>query len=91
VPPQTSAGGGAYSVQVTSQRSEAEAQTAYRALQAKYPGVLADRQVMIRRADLGEKGIYYRAQVGPFGSSEQASEFCSSLKAAGGQCVVQRN
>jgi len=90
VPQQTSAGG-AYSVQVTSQRSEAEAQTAYRALQAKYPGVLADRQVMIRRADLGEKGIYYRAQVGPFGSSEQASEFCSSLKAAGGQCVVQRN
>lgn len=94
VPQQTASatpGGGAYSVQVTSQRSEAEAQTAYRALQAKYPGVLADRQVMIRRADLGEKGIYYRAQVGPFGSSDQASEFCGNLKAAGGQCVVQRN
>jgi hypothetical protein len=29
--------------------------------------------------------------VGPFGSSEEASQLCSSLKSAGGQCVIQRN
>jgi hypothetical protein len=79
-----------YAVQVTSQRSEAEAQSSFQALQAKYPNVLGSRQAMIRRADLGEKGTYYRAQV-PFGSQGEASEFCASLKAAGGQCVVQRN
>ncbi len=82
---------GAYSVQVTSQRSEAEAQTAYRSLQSKFPEILGARQAFIRRADLGERGIYYRAQVGPFATSEQASELCSSLRAAGGQCVIQRN
>jgi cell division protein FtsN len=29
--------------------------------------------------------------VGPFASSEQATELCSKLKAAGGSCIVQRN
>ena len=85
-----SAGGG-YAVQVTSQRSEAEAQTAFRSLQAKYPGQLGGRQPIVRRADLGAKGTYYRALVGPFASMEQAAGVCSSLKAAGGNCIVQRN
>jgi cell division septation protein DedD len=82
---------GGFTVQVSSQRSEAEAQTAFRGLQAKFPNELGGRQPIIRRADLGDKGTFYRAQVGPFATSEQASEFCGSLKAAGGQCVVQRN
>jgi hypothetical protein len=29
--------------------------------------------------------------VGPFASANEAGELCSSLKAAGGQCIVQRN
>jgi sporulation related protein len=29
--------------------------------------------------------------VGPFGTSDEASQFCGSLKSAGGQCVIQRN
>lgn len=88
--PMATASGSAYAVQVTSQRSEAEAQSSYQALQAKYPSVLGNRQATIRRADLGDKGTYYRAQV-PFGSQSEASDFCASLRAAGGQCVVQRN
>jgi hypothetical protein len=85
------AAGSGYAVQVSSQRSEAEAQAAYRALQAKYPQQLASHHVFFRRADLGDKGVYYRALVGPFASSEQASAFCSSLKAAGGSCFTQKN
>jgi hypothetical protein len=85
-----SAGGG-YSVQVTSQRSEAEAQSAFRSLQAKFPAQLSGREPIIRRADLGDKGTYYRALVGPFASAEQAAGICSGMKAAGGNCIVQRN
>jgi len=84
------ANGGGYSVQVTSQRSEGEAQAAFAALQAKFPSVLGNRQALIRRADLGEKGTYYRAQI-PFGSQGDAADFCTSLRSAGGQCVIQRN
>jgi cell division protein FtsN len=88
-----SAGGssGGYLVQVSSQRNEADAQTSYRALQSKFPAVLGSRSPVIKRADLGDKGVYYRAMVGPFGSADEASQFCGSLKTAGGQCVVQRN
>lgn len=82
---------GTYVVQVSSQRSEADAQASYRALQGKYPSVLASRQASIRRADLGDKGVYYRAMVGPFGSSDDATRLCDSLKAAGGQCNIMRN
>jgi hypothetical protein len=83
--------GGSYVVQVSSQRSEADAQASYRALQGKFPSVLGSRAPLIKRADLGDKGVYYRAMVGPFGSSEEAAQVCGNLKTAGGQCVVQKN
>ena len=78
-------------VQVSSQRSEADAQASFKALQSKFPTVLGSQSPLIKRADLGDKGVYYRAMVGPFGSADEASQFCGNLKTAGGQCVVQRN
>jgi len=81
---------GSYVVQVASQRSGANAQAAFRALQARYPGLLAARQPIIRRADLGDNGIYYRAQVGPFATMDEATRFCADLKAAGAMCSVNR-
>jgi cell division septation protein DedD len=83
--------GGGYAVQLSSHGSEAEAQSSFRALQGKYPNLLGGREPIVRRADLGEKGIYYRAMVGPFASREQATDLCSNLKAAGGSCIVQKN
>ena len=85
------AGNGNYLVQVSSQRSEADAQAAFRSVKSKYSGVLGDRQPVIRRADLAGKGTYYRAMVGPFATRNEAIQLCTSLKAAGGDCVVQAN
>jgi hypothetical protein len=85
------ASGGGYAVQVSSQRNENEVQSSFRALQAKYPHLLGGREPMVRRADLGGKGVYYRTMVGPFVSAEQANELCSNLKAAGGSCIVQKD
>ena len=86
-----SAARGAYAVQVSSQRSEAEAQSAYHALQGKYGSVLGSHSMFVHKVDLGAKGTYYRAMVGPFTSQAEASQLCSSLKSAGGSCLVQRN
>jgi hypothetical protein len=83
--------GSDYAVQLTSERSESGAQAAFLALQAKYPNQLRGRQATIRRADLGAGGIYYRALVGPFVSSEKAAKLCRGLKAAGGDCVILKN
>jgi hypothetical protein len=77
-----------YVVQLSSQKTEAEAQASFRALQSKFPNELGGRDPIIRRADLGNKGVFYRTMVGPFGSSQEAGQFCASYKAAGGQCVV---
>jgi hypothetical protein len=88
--PAATAGGG-YLVQVSSQKSESDAQASYKALQSRYPTVLGSHTPLIKRADLGDKGVYYRAMVGPFNTPEEASQFCGNLKTAGGQCVVQRN
>jgi hypothetical protein len=86
---QTARGG--YLVQVSSQKDEADAKASYRALQNKFPAALGSRLPIIKRADLGDKGVYYRTMVGPFVSTEEAAQFCGNLKSAGGQCVVQRN
>ena len=52
------------------------------------PKLAAD--VDIQRADLGAKGIYYRARVGPFPTRSEAIEVCEKLKAAGSTCIVTR-
>jgi hypothetical protein len=62
-----------------------------RAHLAAYPDQLSGRQLIIRRADLGAAGIYYRAVIGPFASAEKATKLCSRLKAAGGDCIIQKN
>lgn len=82
---------GSYVVQVSSQKSEADAQASWQKLQAKYTNVLGNQQVSFKRVDLGDRGTFYRAMVGPFASRDQAYEMCQKLKTAGGECVVQRN
>ena len=83
---------GGYVVQVSAQRSKADAEAFFRSLQKKFPSLLGGRTPIVRRADLGAKGIYYRTMVGPFASAGEADQFCGRFKAAGGgQCIIQRN
>lgn len=81
--------GGAY-VQVSSQKSEADAKASFKSIQSKYASILGSRTASIHKADIAGKGTFYRAMVGPFGTNEEATTFCGNLKSAGGQCVVQR-
>ena len=81
---------GGFVVQLSAQRSEPEAQAAFRTMQAKY-SVLSGRQPLIRRKDQGERGIFYAAQLGPFGVKSDADQLCETLKSAGGTCFVQKN
>ena len=91
-PTPTNSGGGGYLVQVSSQKNEADAQSSYRSLQGKYASVLGSQPSVVKRVDLGEKGVFYRAFAGPFSSLEQATEVRNNLKAAGGpQGIIQRN
>jgi hypothetical protein len=72
-----------YAVQVTSERSESRAKAAFRALQAKHPNQPGAHQAMIRRADLGAAGIYYRTLVGPFCIDPKRSKDLQPTKGRG--------
>ena len=82
--------GSSYAVQVNSERSESRAESRVRSFQAKYANQLGAHQPIVRRVDLGAAGICYRSLVGPFASAEKAAKLCRALKAAGGNCIVQK-
>ncbi|MEJ2432838.1 MAG: SPOR domain-containing protein [Pseudolabrys sp.] len=88
--PAPAAAAGGYAVQVASRHNKADAEASLQHLQAKFGSQLGGHHTMVRRVDLGGKGIYYRAMVGPFANSQAAHQMCSRLKAAGGNCFVQR-
>jgi cell division septation protein DedD len=76
-------------VQLSAQRTEIEAQSAFRAAQIKY-SMLSGYQLVIRKKDQGERGVFYGVQVGPL-SRDEANQLCSQLKNAGGSCFIQGN
>lgn len=81
---------GAYIVQVSSQRTQEQAQTAFNDLQRRYGSVLGGVSPVIQRADLGDRGTFYRVRI-PAGSRDDAISLCERLKSAGGDCFVRRN
>jgi cell division septation protein DedD len=85
------ASSGAYVVQIAANKTQEEATSAFRSAQARYPSVLGNRKLMIRKKEIAGKGTFYGAQVGPFASRADASQLCEDLKSAGGSCIVQRN
>ena len=56
--------------------------------QGKYASVLGSRSPVIRRVDLADGKVKYRAMVGPYRTRQEAAQFCTELKAAGGQCFI---
>jgi hypothetical protein len=80
---------GSYVIQIASLPSEAEAQTSYTRLSAKFSGIIGGKGVDIRRAEIKNKGTYYRVRI-PVGSKQEAQALCSQYKAAGGSCLVSK-
>jgi cell division protein FtsN len=78
-----------YVVQVSSQRSADQAKTSFADMQRRYNSILGGFYPNIQRADLGDKGTYYRVRIGPM-KRESALHVCEQLKSAGGSCFVTR-
>lgn len=80
---------GSYVIQIASLPSEAEAQTSYNRLSAKFAGIIGGKGVDIRRAEIKNKGTYYRVRI-PAGTRQEAQALCSEYKSAGGSCLVSK-
>jgi len=87
-PAGASEGGGSFLVSVTSQDSESAARESFRVAQGKYASVLGSRSPVIKRVDLADGKTKYRAMVGPYRTRQEAVQFCTDLKGAGGQCFI---
>ncbi|MEZ5872138.1 MAG: SPOR domain-containing protein [Nitratireductor sp.] len=78
-----------WAVQVASQRSAEEANSAYSNLKRKFPNILDGRQMAVQRAEIEGKGVFFRVRM-QAESKEEAVNLCEKLKAAGGSCFVTR-
>ena len=77
-------------IQVASLRSEPAAGAMWKALTEAHPDLLGGLTRHIERADLGEKGVYYRLQAGSLASYSDAQELCAKLKDLNVGCLPLR-
>lgn len=84
------AGGEQFVVQVAARQSQTAALAAFADLQQRYPSLLNSYRPIIQRADLGDKGVWYRLRVGPMSEKTAAASLCEKLKSAGMRsCLVR--
>lgn len=79
---------GIYVVQLAAVKSEARATGAWSRLQGRHAELLGDMELMLQRVDLGDRGIFFRLQTGPFPNLATAQDMCRQLKAVQLDCIV---
>ena len=53
-----------------------------------HKAVLGNLRIMLERADLGARGIFYRLRAGPLADRSAAAALCAKLKARKQDCIV---
>ena len=81
--------GGTHKIQLVATRTEEEAKAELQRLRGKHGDVLGKLNVSIVRADLGEKGVFYRVQAGPL-DPDGAKAACAQLRQQNAGCLVVR-
>lgn len=74
-------------VQLSSQRTEEAARQSAQSIATRYGVLFGGASLEIQRVDLGQRGIYYRVLV-PAASRENATNICTNVRAAGGDCLL---
>ena len=77
-------------VQVAARQSHREAMQAYNELQRRFPQMLGGLAPKVLKADLGQRGVWFRVGVGPMAQQSSAVDFCNQLKSQGGDCLIRR-
>lgn len=81
---------GQYLIQLFSVRSQKDAQRGWTKTQAKHSALLSQETLNLEKADLGERGIYYRVRFGAYDTSAAANSVCAALKKAKQDCLVKK-
>lgn len=82
---------GGFLVQLGSVKSDDAARQTWKSLTKTFPAQLDGLDLKVQKADLGEKGVFYRVQAGPVDET-QAKSICQAVAAKKpGGCLVVRN
>ena len=79
---------GAFVAQVAALQSEAAANAAWTRLSSRAPQLFGAAQMDVERADLGQRGIYFRVRAGYFADRANAARFCDRIRQMGQDCIV---
>ncbi|MBK8909546.1 MAG: SPOR domain-containing protein [Rhodospirillales bacterium] len=88
--PPASTRGGVYQIQLAAVSSEERAESAWAGYKAKHGDLLGDLGSQVVRADLGDKGVFYRLRAGPILGENNARALCNRLSGRGVGCMVVR-
>ena len=86
-PAQTAAGSG-WKIQLAAVKTEQAARQEWGRMQKAHPDLLADMRLTVQRADLGDKGVFFRIQGGPLPDRTPAEDVCAELKSSKQPCLV---
>lgn len=79
-----------YHVQLGSYKTETDVATNWRRMKMHYSSLLDGLEYKTEKADLGEKGIFYRLKVGPFSKEDDARQLCQQLREQNQGCLFVR-
>ncbi|MBC7767818.1 MAG: SPOR domain-containing protein [Phycisphaerales bacterium] len=79
---------GPYVAQLAALQSEVAVDQAWRRLSSRAPQLFAAARLDVERADLGQRGIYYRVRAGYFADRDNAARFCDRIRQMGQDCIV---
>jgi hypothetical protein len=87
---QAPAKAGGTRLQLGSVRSEEAARQEWERIKQKNPDLLGSLSATPIRADLGDKGVYYRIQTAPVADPAAAERLCNQLKQRDIGCIIAR-
>lgn len=82
------ASNGRYVAQLAALRSEDGAEAAWRRYASRAPDLFEHARLDVERADLGQRGVYYRIRAGYFADRANAARFCERIRQMGQDCIV---
>ena len=80
--------GSGYLIQIAAVREPERAEVEWERLQKQHPESLRGLKLFVARADLGDKGVFWRLRAGPFADEAAAKNRCAELASRRVGCLV---
>jgi hypothetical protein len=82
------ASNGRYVAQLAALQSEAGVDAAWQRYESRAPDLFRNARLDVERADLGQRGTYFRIRAGYFADRANAARFCERIRQMGQDCIV---